>query len=79
MLGEMHDILHEFPNLEGKITDLHENNLEFATLMDQHDVVDGKIRNFEEQGSPTTDEHMEELKYRRTELKDQVYALLRAL
>ncbi|MEJ1379410.1 MAG: YdcH family protein [Candidatus Sedimenticola sp. (ex Thyasira tokunagai)] len=79
MLGEMHDILHEFPNLEGKINELHETNVEFAGLMDKHDKIDGEIRNLEEQGSPTTDEHMEELKYLRAGLKDQVFTLLRSL
>ena len=40
MLGEMHDILHEFPNLEETIKDLHENNSEFAEMMDRHDKLD---------------------------------------
>ncbi len=79
MLGEMHDILHEFPNLEGKISELHKTNTEFASLMDQHDKVDSEIRELEENGSPTSDEHMETLKFRRTELKDQVFSLLRTL
>ena len=77
MLGEMHDILHEFPNLEGKITDLHDNNPEFAQLMDEHDKLDTKIRDLEEHDQPTSDFRMEDLKKQRAMLKDKIYDILR--
>ena len=77
MLGETHDVLHEFPDLGGTIKELHEKDSGFAKLMDQHDQLDTEIRELEERGSPTTDDHMEELKYKRTKLKDQIYQSLR--
>ena len=77
MLGETHDVLHEFPHLGGTIKELHEKDQGFAKLMDQHDRLDREIRELEERGSPTSDTHMEELKYKRTELKDQIYQYLR--
>jgi len=78
MLGEMHDILHEFKDLEGTINALRESNLDFAALMKQHDTLDSEIRNLEEHDQPTSDVHMEELKKQRALLKDQVYQILRS-
>jgi uncharacterized protein YdcH (DUF465 family) len=77
MLGEMHDILHEFPNLEETIKSLHESDPQFASLMDQHDALDTEIRNLEELNQPIDDLEMEELKKRRALLKDQIYQYLR--
>ena len=77
MLGEVHDILHEFPNLEETIKDLHETNPEFVKLMDDHDKLDTEIRDLEEHDQPTSDIHMEELKKQRALLKDRIYDILR--
>ena len=77
MLGEIHDILHEFPNLEETIKVLHESNPEFAEMMDHHDKLDSEIRDLEEQGQPISDIHMEELKKQRALLKDRIYDILR--
>ena len=78
MLGEMHDILHEFPNLKDTINELHENNPDFAGMMDRHDQLDTEIRELEEHDQPTSDEHMEELKKERALLKDRIYDILRS-
>lgn len=78
MLGEMHDILHEFPNLEETIKQLHEKDPEFARLMDQHDDLDNEIRELEEMNQPIDDLDMEEMKKRRALFKDQIYQYLRS-
>ncbi|HEB97066.1 MAG TPA: DUF465 domain-containing protein [Sedimenticola thiotaurini] len=77
MLGEMHDILHEFPNMEQTIKDLHDNDPDFSRLMDEHDALDSEIRKLEELAQPISDEHMEELKFKRAALKDRIYDILR--
>jgi uncharacterized protein YdcH (DUF465 family) len=77
MLGEIHDIVHEFPNLEQMIQKLHETNPAFSSLMDEHDQLDKKIRDLEAQNQPTSDFHMEELKKKRALLKDRIYDILR--
>jgi len=77
MLGEIHDILHEFQNHEETIKNLHENNPEFAEMMDRHDRLDSEIRELEESGLPTSDIHIEELKKQRALLKDKIYHILR--
>lgn len=77
MLGEPHDLLHEFPELEGKIADLRESNPDFAHLMTDYDDLDARVRRIEELGNPVADETIEELKKERLVLKDRLYTLLR--
>ncbi|MBK5931911.1 YdcH family protein [Halochromatium salexigens] len=77
MLGEMHDVLHEFPELEGKIDEMRASNAAFAELMDAYDELDAKVRQLEELGTPVADETIEEFKKQRLLLKDKLYELLR--
>mgnify|MGYP002713047242 CR=1 FL=1 len=76
MLGETHDLVHEFPELEGKITALRESSVDFAKLMDAYDTLDAEIRRLEELGGPVCDETLEDMKKQRVALKDQLYATL---
>ena len=78
MLGESHDLLHEFPDLENKIAALRTANPEFAKLMDDYDGLDARVRNIEELGTPVADETIEDLKKERLLLKDTLYGMLRA-
>lgn len=78
MLGESHDLLHEFPDLESRIARLRENNEEFAGLMQNYDNIDAKVRRLEELGTPVSDETIEDLKRERLELKDRLYEIIRA-
>lgn len=78
MLGESHDLRHEFPDLDSRIATLRANNPEFARLMDDYDALDSRVRQVEELGNPVADETIEELKKQRLLLKDQLYSLLRA-
>ena len=77
MLGEVHDIVHEFPNYEELVKELHDKDTEFAQLMDDHDRLDAEIRDLEGLNQPTSDVHMEELKKHRALLKDRIYEILR--
>jgi uncharacterized protein len=76
MLGESHDLLHEFPEYEGKIAKLRESNEVFHNLMDEYDWLDAQIRSLEELSTPISDFHMEEMKKRRLLLKDRLYTIL---
>ncbi|WP_295399797.1 DUF465 domain-containing protein [uncultured Thiocystis sp.] len=78
MLGESHDLLHEFPDLENKIAALRSANPEFAQRMDDYDELDARVRSIEELGTPVADETIEELKKERLLLKDSLYLMLRA-
>ncbi|WP_295385959.1 YdcH family protein [uncultured Thiodictyon sp.] len=76
MLGEPHNLLHEFPELEGKIEGLRASNPDFAQLMNDYDDLDSRVRQLEELGIPVADETIEELKKERLVLKDRLYRIL---
>lgn len=73
-----HDLLHEFPDLEQRISALRASNPDFAALMDEHNALDARVRQIEELGNPVADETIEDLKKQRLHLKDQLYAMIRA-
>jgi uncharacterized protein len=77
MLGEPHDLLHEFPELVGKIEEMRASNVDFAHLMTDYDDLDARVRQLEELGTPVADETIEELKKERLALKDRLYRILR--
>ena len=77
MLGEPHDLLHEFPELQGKIEAMRASNADFAHLMNDYDSLDARVRQLEELGTPVSDETIEELKKERLVLKDRLYTILR--
>jgi len=77
MLGEVHDIAHEFPEYHERIESLLKNDPAFAALLQTHDNVDARIRELEEQGQPVADETMEDLKKERALAKDKIYDILR--
>lgn len=78
MLGESHDLLHEFPSLEGRIATLRESDEQFADLMNEYDTLDARVRRLEELGTPVADETIEDLKKERLLLKDRLYEILRS-
>lgn len=78
MLGESHDLLHEFPDLEAKIASLRDSDQAFAQLMNEYDTLDARVRKLEELGTPVADETIEDLKKERLLLKDRLYEILRA-
>ncbi|HYN77947.1 MAG TPA: DUF465 domain-containing protein [Lamprocystis sp. (in: g-proteobacteria)] len=77
MLGETHNLLHEFPELEGKIATMRAADPDFALLMIDYDNLDARVRQLEELGIPVADETIEELKKERLVLKDRLYRYLR--
>ena len=76
MLGEPHDLLHEFPEYSEKIAQLRETNDVFHHLMDEYNWLDSSIRSLEESHIPVSDVHIENMKKRRLLLKDKLYAIL---
>lgn len=77
MLGEPHDLVHEFPELVNKIALLRQDDEGFATLMRDYDELDACIRRLEELGTPVADETIEDLKKERLRRKDRLYEILR--
>lgn len=78
MQGEHHEIEAEFPEFRQRIDELSAADADFAASIKRHDELDNEIRKLEELGQPITDEALEKMKYERAELKDMVYARIRA-
>jgi uncharacterized protein YdcH (DUF465 family) len=77
MLGEHHDLLHEFPEYRDKVHELKLANPEFARLYEEYQEVDKEIYRIEEQIENPSDDYTEELKKKRVHLKDTLYAMLK--
>ena len=76
MLGETHDLFHEFPEYKEKIVELRQQEGEFSQLMQEYDTLDAQIRELELHDQPVADTFMEELKKQRVVLKDRLYEIL---
>lgn len=77
MLGEPHDLVHEFPHFAERIEQLRSSDPEFSRLMREYEELDADVRRLEELGQPVADVTMEALKIHRVHLKDRLYARLR--
>ena len=78
MQGEHHEIEAEFPEFRQRIAAISAVDANFAASIKRHDELDNEIRKLEELGQPVADETLEKMKYERAELKDEVYARIRA-
>lgn len=76
MLGEKHDLIHEFPEHKDKIHDLKMNNTHFARLFDEYHEVEHEVRRIEEGNENTSDEYLEERKKVRLSLKDELFEII---
>jgi uncharacterized protein YdcH (DUF465 family) len=76
MLGEKHDLHHEFPEYEQLIHDLKMNDAHFARLFDEYHVLEHEVRRIEEGVEVRSDQYVEDLKKKRLSLKDQLYHML---
>ena len=78
MLGESHDLFHEFPEYKNRIAELKAADAQFATLYDEYHTVNDEVERIELQIETPTDFYTETLKKKRLHLKDEIYAILRA-
>jgi len=78
MLNENHALIIDFPEFKLDIVHLNHSNLEFREKAQQYHLLDYDIRQLEIAGSPTDDEHMNQFKHKRAQLKDRLYSQLKA-
>ena len=76
MYVEHHDLHHEFPEFADVIHQLKTHNHHFAKLFDEYHQVTSQVETLEGKNVPVTDEAYEELKKKRLNLKDKLYAML---
>lgn len=70
---EKHSIVKEFPEYQDKIHELKVSDNHFKKLFDEYHEVDHSIHSIESGATPTTDEHLNELRVKRVHLKDTIY------
>ncbi|WP_325895335.1 YdcH family protein [Grimontia sp. NTOU-MAR1] len=73
MLGEVHSLVHEFPDFKDLITELSTQDTAFAEDNKKYNALDKEIRSLELRDSPIDDEEMHKLKHDRAVLKDSLY------
>ena len=76
MLGEKHDLAHEFPQFKDRIHELKSSNHEFARLSEEYTDLDNEVRRIEEGIENTDDLYLEQLKKKRLHHLDLLYAML---
>lgn len=74
---QKHDLLHEFPEMKDKIHTLKTTDPHFRKYFDEYHDVDHAIHSIETGATPTTDEHLNELRVKRVSLKDSIYNYLK--
>lgn len=75
---EKHDLVHELPEYRDQIHTLKTSNQHFVRLFDQYHDLDHEVRRIEEGAETTSDDYLEERKKQRLQLKDELFAMLKA-
>ncbi len=78
MLGEKHDLHHEFPEHGERIRELKMGNAHFSKLFDSYHEVEHEVRRIEEGVENTSDDYLDGLKKKRLYLKDTLYSMITA-
>ena len=77
MLNENHALIFDFPEFKQDIVHLNHKDPAFEEQSKQYHLLDYEIRQLEIDGSPTDDEHMQQLKVQRANLKDVLFQKLK--
>lgn len=78
MLGQNHDIYHEFPEFTEQIDSLRSVNLDFARLVDDYTRINREVIRIEQNVEPRDHFYFEELKKKRLRHKDLLYSMLQS-
>lgn len=76
ILGQNHDVYHEFPEYKSQIDNLKKSNDEFSRLFDEYTELNREVIRIEQLVEPRSHEFHEELKRKRLIAKDKIYAYL---
>lgn len=71
-----HPLITEFPELRDKIHELKVNDHHFAKLFTEYHDIDHELHRIEQEIETPSDTYTEDLKKKRLQLKDQLYAML---
>lgn len=73
---EKHDLHHEFPEFDSKISELKVANTHFKKLTEAYDEVNHAVHRIESGVEITADQVLTELRKKRLLLKDELFGLL---
>lgn len=74
---EKHDLVYELPESKETIRHLKTTDTHFAELFNEYHQVESDVHRYEAGAENTSDEHLEDLKKRRLNLKDQLTRMVR--
>ena len=77
ILGQSHDLEHEFPEFVDTLHDLQDTDTDFKTLCDHYYDVNREIIRIEQCVEARSHQFFEGLKRQRLRYKDEVYTILR--
>ena len=75
---EKHPLSQEFPEYQSLIQQLKEQDTDFAAMLSEYHELDRKVFRFEQHNQPISDDSLEDMKYRRVNLKNRLYHRLKA-
>ena len=78
MFNEVHDLAKEFPEYKERIHELKGSDAHFAKLFREYQELDKKLLHIEQEAEPASNEAAEALKKQRVQLKDRLFAMLKA-
>ena len=67
-----HELMEEFPENQGKMSTLKQQDAHFAKLFDDYHEINRAVHRAESDVAPTSDDHMVEMRKQRLVLKDQI-------
>lgn len=71
-----HSLYDDFPEYRDRINQLKLESENFFRMATEYHRIDHRVGGLEMNGIPVTDETLEELKYKRLHLKDQLFRML---
>ena len=72
----LHELADELPEYKERIHELKISDAHFARLFDTYHDINREIHHAESAGLNITDDHHEELKRKRLQLKDELFGML---
>ena len=76
MTNMMHELSQEFPQYIDRMQLLRVADTHFAELYNEYHEVNQAVLRAENDEEPTSDDHLNALRHRRVQLKDEIYARL---
>lgn len=72
-----HELAADFPEFAKQLHDLKTSDAHFRKLADDYHTLNRDVHRAETNVEPTSDEHMTDMRKKRSALKDEIYGLLK--